>query len=139
MYTSVKWRGIQVTQSSELHAAHAFIRPKRVVMLCVIVPGCYKYIKTNITTGEKVCATYFRQLVKFSASFSKLSQLAIDSGGPASYICKHKIVCHRGAPRLPPAISLHEHLVGDYCGCTLAVPRDCPRKINFVRGGKLGK
>ena len=87
MYASVKWRGIQVTQSSELHAAHAFIRPKRVVMkfdklLCVIVPGCYKYIKTNITTGEKVCATYFRQLVKFSARFSKLSQLAIDSGGP---------------------------------------------------------
>jgi len=32
MYASVKWRGNHVTQSSELHTAHAFMQHKRVVM-----------------------------------------------------------------------------------------------------------
>ena len=50
MYASVKLRGIHVTQSSELHTAHAFIRPKYLVMKCdkllsVIVPRCKNIFK----------------------------------------------------------------------------------------------
>jgi len=49
MYASVKWRGKHVTQSSELHVAHAFMQPKPVVMkydklLSVIVRRCKKHV-----------------------------------------------------------------------------------------------
>ena len=49
----------------------------------------------------------------------------------------YMIICHQGSPRLPPAVCLTERLVNDHPDCTLAVPRDCPCKINFVRGGKV--
>jgi len=54
MYASVKWREKYVTQSSELHAAHAFMQPKRVVMrfdklLSVIVPRCEKHVYFKLT------------------------------------------------------------------------------------------
>ena len=50
MYASVKWRGKHETQSKELQAAHAFMRPKCVVMKCdkllsVIVPRCKNIFK----------------------------------------------------------------------------------------------
>ena len=38
-----------------------------------------------------------------------------------------------------PAVCLKEHLADDQSDSTLAVPQDYPRKINFVRGGKVGK
>ena len=51
---SVKWRGKHVTQSSELHAAHVFMRPKRVVMkidklLSVIVRRCEQHVYHKLT------------------------------------------------------------------------------------------
>ena len=54
MYASVKWRGKHLTHSSELHATHAFMWPKRVVMkfdklLSVIVPRCEKHIYFKLT------------------------------------------------------------------------------------------
>ena len=54
MYVSVKWRGKHVTQSSELHAAHAFMGPKRLVMkfdklLSVIVRRCEKHVYFKLT------------------------------------------------------------------------------------------
>ena len=47
------------------------------------------------------------------------------------------IICHRGSPQLPPAVCLAEGLVDDHRNRSLAVPRDCPRKINFIHGSKV--
>jgi len=54
MYTSVKWRGKHVIQSSKLHAAYAFMQPKRVVMkfdklLSVFMGRCEKHVYFKLT------------------------------------------------------------------------------------------
>ena len=54
MYASVTWGGKHITQSSELHAAHAFMRPKRVMMkfdklLSVIIPRVEKHVYFKLT------------------------------------------------------------------------------------------
>ena len=54
MYASVKWRGKHETQSKELQAAHAFMRPKCVVMKCdkllsVIVRRCKQHVYNKLT------------------------------------------------------------------------------------------
>ena len=37
-------------------------------------------------------------------------------------------------PRLPPAVCLADGLADDHRDRSLAFPRDCPRKIKFIRG-----
>ena len=59
IYGSVKWRGKHVTQSSELHATHAFMQPKRVVikfdkLLSVIVQRCEKQVYFKLTNKEQL-------------------------------------------------------------------------------------
>ena len=39
-------------------------------------------------------------------------------------------------PRLPPAVCLADGLADDHRDRSLAVPRDCPRKIKIIRGEK---
>ena len=52
-------------------------------------------------------------------------------GKSASYICNHKLICHRD---FLPAVRLSEGLADDHRDRLLAVPRDCPLKIKIVRG-----
>ena len=58
MYACVKWRGKHVTQSSELHAPHAFMQHKRVVMkfdklLSVIVRRIEKHVYFKLTNNRQ--------------------------------------------------------------------------------------
>ena len=41
------------------------------------------------------------------------------------------------SPGLPPAVCIAKGLVNDHRDRLLAVPRDCPRKIKIVPGGKV--
>ena len=47
------------------------------------------------------------------------------------------ILSVRGFYLLPYSIELNGTLNARSHDCTLAVPRNCPRKINFVRSGKV--
>ena len=53
-------------------------------------------------------------------------------GKSASFICNRTLICHRDGH---PAVRLAEGLADDHRDRSLAVRRDCPRKIKFVRGG----
>ena len=56
-------------------------------------------------------------------------------GKSVSYICNNTIICQCGPSRLSSAVRLAEGLADDHCDRLLAVPRDCPLKIKFVRCG----